>query len=102
MVAGNTPVLVHNTGPCDPVDAWSPGTFGSAKESATYHVGKHGKGRTLAEYTDEAKNLWAKTPEGDRIPWKLRDGSEGWKIRGGFRGGEGIYTKDGKIVTWHD
>ncbi len=102
VIAGNTPVLVHNTGPCDPVDAWSPGTFGSAEESATYHVGKHGKGRTLAEYTDEAKNLWAKTPEGDRIPWKLRDGSEGWKIRGGFRGGEGIYTKDGKIVTWHD
>ncbi|MFV2126354.1 polymorphic toxin-type HINT domain-containing protein [Micromonospora sp. LOL_013] len=102
VLAGNTPVLVHNTGPCGPVDAWSPGTFGSAEESATYHVGKHGKGRTLAEYTDEAKNLWARTPEGDRIPWKLRDGSEGWKIRGGFRGGEGIYTKDGKIVTWHD
>lgn len=85
-----------------PLDDWSPATFDSAAESAKYHLEKHGKGRTLAEYTAEAKGLWNRTPAADRIPWKLGDGSPGWKIRGGFRGGEGIYTNDGKIVTWHD
>ncbi|MFV2022930.1 polymorphic toxin-type HINT domain-containing protein [Micromonospora sp. LOL_023] len=110
VLAGNTPVLVHNCPDSirgagsrgNPIDDWSPATFGSADESAIYHLNKHGKGRTLVEYTAEARALWDKTPTADRVPWELGDGSVGWKIRGGFRGGEGIYTNDGKIVTWHD
>ena len=29
-------------------------------------------------------------------------GKKGWKIKGGLWSGEGIYTDDGKIVTWWD
>ncbi|MGW5254257.1 polymorphic toxin-type HINT domain-containing protein [Streptomyces sp. NPDC004012] len=107
VLAGNTPVLVHNSGKfcgpdADALQHWDPATFGSAEETAVYHLDKHGKGRTLAEYTKEAMDLWNKTRPEDRIPWKLKNGDMGWKIRGGLFGGEGIYTKDGKIVTWHD
>ncbi|MFC5805834.1 polymorphic toxin-type HINT domain-containing protein, partial [Streptomyces formicae] len=107
VLAGATPVLVHNTGAfCGPdaeaLNDWDAATFGSLEETAKYHLDKHGKGRTLAEYTKEAKDLWTKTKPEDRIPWKLKNGDMGWKIRGGLFGGEGIYTKEGKIVTWHD
>ncbi|EYT80873.1 hypothetical protein CF54_22930, partial [Streptomyces sp. Tu 6176] len=107
VLAGDTAVLVHNAGKfcgkdADALQHWDPATFGSAEETAVYHLDKHGKGRTLAEYTKEAMDLWNKTKPGDRIEWKLRNGEMGWKIRGGLFGGEGIYTKDGKIVTWHD
>ncbi|MEU0171009.1 polymorphic toxin-type HINT domain-containing protein, partial [Streptomyces iakyrus] len=107
VLAGTTSVLVHNAGQfcgpdADALKEWDAATFGSLEETAKYHLDKHGKGRTLAEYTKEAKDLWNKTKPEDRIPWKLRNGQDGWKIRGGLFGGEGIYTKDGKIVTWHD
>lgn len=81
---------------------WDPATFESVEETAKYHLDKHGKGRTLAEYTKEAKDLWKKTKPEDRIPWRLKNGEMGWKIRGGLFGGEGIYTNEGRIVTWHD
>ncbi|MYS46090.1 chemotaxis protein, partial [Streptomyces sp. SID5998] len=107
VLAGDTAVLVHNAGKfcgadADALQHWDKATFSSAEETAVYHLDKHGKGRTLAEYTKEAMDLWNKTKPEDRIPWKLRNGEMGWKIRGGLFGGEGIYTKDGKIVTWHD
>ncbi|MEU8588016.1 polymorphic toxin-type HINT domain-containing protein [Streptomyces sp. NPDC048664] len=109
VVAGTTPVLVHNSGglqfcgaDAEALKSWTRATFKTVEESAVYHLGKHGKGRTFAEYTKEAMDLWNKTKASDRVPWKLADGSMGWKIRGGLFGGEGIYTLEGKIVTWHD
>ncbi|MEU6291741.1 polymorphic toxin-type HINT domain-containing protein [Streptomyces sp. NPDC046988] len=107
VLAGETPVLVHNSNGFCGADAkalqeWDKATFGSVEETAKYHLDKHGKGRTLAEYTQEARSLWDNTDPKDRVPWKLNNGDEGWKIRGGLFGGEGIYTKGGRIVTWHD
>jgi len=107
VLAGETPVLVHNAKRfCEPdadaLQEWDQATFGSLEETATYHLNKHGKGRTLAEYTQAARDLWNKTDAKDRVAWKLRNGDMGWKIRGGLLGGEGIYTESGKIVTWHD
>lgn len=110
VVAGDQAILVHNEDPvekwlscdADAIGHWYPSTLETAENSATYHVRKHGKGRTLAEYTTEALDLWRKTKPEDRIPWKLSDGTTGWKIRGDWRSGEGIYSPDGRIVTWHD
>jgi hypothetical protein len=107
VLAGTTPVLVHNASQfCGPdleaVNHWYPSTLKTSEASAKYHIDKHGKGRTLAEYTQEALDLWNKTKPEDRIPWKIMDGTMGWKIKGGLWGGEGIYSKDGRVVTWHD
>ncbi|WP_141960819.1 RHS repeat-associated core domain-containing protein [Actinoallomurus bryophytorum] len=104
---GATPVLVHNElcgTDADALQHWDRGRSRTVEDSANYHLDKHGKGRSFAEYTQEAKSLWDRTPQDspNRVPWKLWDGREGIKIRGGLRGGEGIYTPDGKIVTWHD
>ncbi|MFE3654497.1 polymorphic toxin-type HINT domain-containing protein [Streptomyces sp. NPDC059152] len=107
VIAGGTSVLVHNAGKfcgadLQAMEEWHKATFESVEKSAIYHLEVHGKGRTFAEYTREAKDLWDKTDPKNRIPWKLKDGSMGWKIRGDWRSGEGIYTRDGKIVTWYD
>ncbi len=107
VVAGGQPVLVHNDNNwCDDdlkaMEEWDKGRSSSVEESARYHIGKHGKGRTFAEYTKEAKALWDKTPAKDRIRVEVGHGKKGWKIKGDLWSGEGIYTDDGKIVTWWD
>jgi hypothetical protein len=48
----------------------------------------------------EAKALWAKTPKADRERIKLMDGTYGWRIKDGKT--FGIYTRDGRIVSYAD
>ncbi|MFE7314219.1 transposase [Streptomyces sp. NPDC057555] len=48
----------------------------------------------------DARALWDKTDLNGRVPWKMSTGETGWKIFGDCRSGDGIYTRDGKIVTW--
>ena len=82
VLAGETPLLVHNSnkfcGPdADALQEWDRAKFKSVEESATYHLDKHGKGRTFAEYTKEARNLWKKADPKDRVPWKLQQWGHG-------------------------
>ncbi|GLW65303.1 hypothetical protein Arub01_35470 [Actinomadura rubrobrunea] len=106
VVGGRSTALTHNTNECitddNAADYWAATNFKSVEETIDYHLAKHGKGRTLAEYTREARKLWDETDPKDMIPERLKDGSTGWRIEGGLLRGTGIYTKDGKIVTWFD
>lgn len=82
---------------------WDKATFNDAYKSAEYHLRKHGNGKTLRQFTSEAKynyqkysslrkevNIYPQRPEGS--------GSFGWKIDSPF--GRGIYTKSGRILTF--
>ncbi|WP_346115403.1 polymorphic toxin-type HINT domain-containing protein [Nonomuraea maheshkhaliensis] len=115
VAASGVGVLVHNID-IDPgcygfteddaksLGNWYNTTFsdkdGALYGSVRYHLDKHGKGRTLADYTREAKSLWARTPKKEREKVQLDNGEEGWRIKVGKT--FGIYTKSGKIVTYAD
>ncbi|MCG5215519.1 hypothetical protein MBA17_19835 [Streptosporangium sp. KLBMP 9127] len=72
---------------------------GGKTAAIQYHLGEHGKGRNLVEYTNRAVDLWDAYGH-EKKPVKLRNGKMGWKIKIGKR--FGIYTQNGKIVTYAD
>ncbi|CAD7289224.1 tRNA(Glu)-specific nuclease WapA [Campylobacter majalis] len=82
---------------------WHKSTFGSVEESMSYHLLKHGKGRTLKQYTEDATNFYNKNKQlGKKVI--LKDGTEAIKIQTGTGKNKigGYWTKDGKIVTFWD
>ena len=81
--------------------AWYRSTFESEEASAEYHLGKHGMGRTLEEYTKDAQDFFRQN-QSQATEVRLRDGTPGLRIK--TPGGEGGYfTPDGRIVTfWYD
>lgn len=84
-------------------DIWHKGTFNSAIDSMEYHLAKHGNGRTIEQYTNDAMNFYNKNKHlGKEV--QLKDGSFGIKIEtiSGNNKVGGYWTNDGKIVTFWD
>ncbi len=77
---------------------WARGTFASEQESINRHYLKHGAGRTLEEYTNDALKFW-ETNKGEaqwgrwnpkwEPSYRLEVGSE-----------KGYYTADGRILSY--
>ncbi|MEM6338440.1 MAG: hypothetical protein AAF673_00745 [Pseudomonadota bacterium] len=92
----------------DTIQQWHQSTFGNIENSIQYHFNKHGKGRSLAEYTTVAKKFFELNKNmGKEVT--LRDGTKGIKIKiktfdsnGKIRNIGGYWTKEGKIVSFFD
>ena len=64
-----------------------------------YHVAGHGKGRSAGDYTKDAMTFFEQN-KSLGIPWTLKDGTPGIKIKIGKTGG--YWTQDGRLVTFWD
>ncbi|MGX9883702.1 RHS repeat-associated core domain-containing protein [Streptomyces sp. NPDC002276] len=110
VLAGNTPVLVHNTGPgCDGVaDVWHEGTFASPEDSFQYHFNKHGAPVNVSpeQYLQDSKDWAARLAQpggkaglnAKRMPFD--DGKFGVKYADPNGGMGGIIGPDGKVVSF--
>ena len=80
--------------------AWDKGTFPTKLDSITYHWGKHGKGRTLVQYTADARAFWNATKSA--ATWGIWNPkwSPAWRIKIPPRGG--YFTANGDILTFWD
>jgi hypothetical protein len=90
-----------------PGGGWHKGTFGSVSDSIKYHLKKHGKDRTLEQYTEAAKKFFNENKHlGEKV--ELKDGTMGIKIKtkkiidGKVVRIGGYWTSDGKMVTFWD
>lgn len=113
VLAGETPVLVHNSEGCpDGVDdVWHEGTFENPAGSFEYHWKKHGEPLNIApeKYLQDS-NDWAKKlaePGGKkgynakRMPFD--DGKWGVKYSDPGGGKGGIIGPNGRVVSfWYD
>jgi hypothetical protein len=81
------------------LQSWRNVTFRSIASSIKYHVAKHGKGVSIAQYTRDAVDFFKKN-SGLGKDILLKDGSTGIKITTPGGGPGGIFTTDGKIVTF--
>ncbi len=86
---------------------WYKGTFPNKTQSISYHLAKHGKGRTARQYTQDAMNFFNKNKGlGQNVI--LKDGTQGIKIQtkqiinGKTHRVGGHWTKDGRLVTFWD
>ena len=79
------------------IGAWSKGTFRSRAASIRYHYGKHGTGQGIDLYTREAQEFLT-VNKAIALPHNLKTGEIGLKITTETR--FGIYTKEGKIITY--
>ncbi len=82
---------------------WDKATFDKVENSMLHHVAKHGKGRTLEQYTDDAMKFFGNNKHlGERII--LKDGTPGIKIQTGTGKNKigGYWTTEGKLVTFWD
>jgi hypothetical protein len=81
-------------------NAWDRGTFPTKTTSILYHFAKHGKGRTLAQYTADAQAFWS--INGGSAVWGTHN--PGWapsyKLKLPPRGG--YFTASGAILTYWD
>lgn len=79
-------------------EEWHKGTFDTADDSIKYHLEKHGKGRTVEEYTRAAIDFFkANKDKAKKVI--LKDNSPGWQIKG--KSG-GYWTENGRVVTFWD
>jgi hypothetical protein len=79
---------------------WARGTFPSEAESMEAHFAKHGAGRSLTQYTDDAARFW-ETNRGQAQwgKWKPH-WDESYRLKVGTQ--SGYYTRDGRILTYWD
>ncbi|MYS47776.1 hypothetical protein GTY23_42735, partial [Streptomyces sp. SID5998] len=113
VMAGRTPVLVHNSEVClkGVDDAWHAGTFENPGKSFRYHWEKHGEPlnitpeKYLKDSSDWAKRLaepgGKKGYNAKRMPFD--DGKWGVKYSDPHGGVGGIIGPDGRVVSfWYD
>jgi RHS repeat-associated protein len=82
------------------VGRWAQGTFRNSADSLEYHFAKHGAGRSLQQYTDDAAGFF-ETNRGQAEWGKWNQNwQESFRLKVGDRGG--YYTADGKILTYWD
>ena len=99
---GENGIWVHNK--CgNTSDDWYKSTFNTEEESMNYHLKKHGKGRTIEEYTKDATDFYNKNKKLG-VDVILKDGTHAIKIQTGTGKNKvgGYWTKDGKLVTFWD
>jgi len=73
-------------------------TFPNTYQAVRYHWKKHGNGKSLLQYTKDARRLW-RTQRSSGSKVQLRDGSNGVKIRAPD-GRFGIYSQSGKVISF--
>ncbi|WP_405828914.1 polymorphic toxin-type HINT domain-containing protein [Streptomyces sp. NBC_00105] len=108
VVAGDTPILVHNSGPCKVADVWNAGTFASPEDSFQYHFRKHGGpvNVTPQQYLQESKDWAARLAQpGGKAGLNAKrmafdDGEFGVKYTDPNGGMGGIIGPDGKVVSF--
>jgi hypothetical protein len=81
------------------LQAWHKGTFADEAASAAYRLSKHGEGRTLAEYTKDATGYFAAN-KARGVEMIAKDGADALRIRTSGGGPGGIFTTEGKIITF--
>ncbi len=84
-------------------EQWYKSTFDTVEDSMEYHLDKHGKGRGIEEYTQDAMEFYNQNKHlGEEVI--LKDGTEAIKIQTGTGKNKvgGYWTKDGKLVTFWD
>jgi hypothetical protein len=69
----------------------------TVKRSINHHLQKHGQGKTIEQYTNDALDFYNKN-KSSALNIKLNDGSPGVKIQVGNQ--KGWYTPDGRIVSY--
>jgi RHS repeat-associated protein len=105
VIAGDGPVIPGIGGAGSSVtltrsilNSWKNVNFNTVSASIRYHLSKHGSGRTVAQYTQDALDLLRNFRHLAK-PVLLKDGTTGFKIK--IPGGQfGIYDSSGKIITF--
>lgn len=82
---------------------WYKSTFNRVEDSMAYHLKKHGRGRSITQYTYDALEFYNRNRH-KAVAVKLNDGSSGYRIQTKINGRNigGYWTKDGKIVSFWD
>jgi hypothetical protein len=77
---------------------WAQGTFGNVTSSIEYHYAKHGAGRTVAKYTDDAVEFFQKHK--GQAQWGTWNPNwpPSYRLKIGPQGG--YFTADGRILTY--
>lgn len=96
---GGTPSPISD----ETANKWHKGTFSTARKSIKYHKNKHGKGRDVDGYTEDAMKFYD-SHKSSGVKTTLKDGTEGVKIQIGKGKNKqgGYWTNDGKLVTYWD
>ena len=100
---------VHNAFICgkggtvdkDLADKWNPGSFSDQTENLSYHLAKHGDGRTLEQYTQDAEDFF----NNNRSSAQWGQWNPNWQplFRLKLPGiGGGYFDGQGRILTYWD
>lgn len=78
-------------------------TADTVEDSMAYHLNKHGNGRTIEQYTDDAMTFYEENKHLG-VEVILKDGTEAIRIQTGTGKNKvgGYWTIDGKLVTFWD
>jgi hypothetical protein len=81
-------------------DSWAKGTFPNVVLSLEHHFEKHGRGRTLEQYTFDALRFFDEHK--DKAQWGRwkADWSESFRLKIGDQGGH--FTPGGRILSYWD
>src|SRR5947209_19113566 len=81
-------------------NAWDQGTFPTKIDSLLYHLDKHGKGRTLSQYTAAAGAFWSRNRSA--AVWGTWNAAwaRSFRLKVPPRGG--YFTSTGGILTFWD
>ncbi|MFC8706625.1 polymorphic toxin-type HINT domain-containing protein [Streptomyces anulatus] len=108
VLAGRTPVLVHNAVcPKEIDEAWNPGTFDTPADTFKHHYEKHGEtvGVSPEQYMRDAREWAASNPGRGYNAKRIDFGNGKWGVKytdpNGGRGG--MLGPDRKLVSfWYD
>ena len=79
---------------------WGKGTFENVVDSLEYHFTKHGAGRSLQQYTDDALQFFEKNKgQAEWGQWNPK-WKPSFKLKIGDKGG--YFTADGRVLTYWD
>jgi hypothetical protein len=81
-------------------DRWAKGTFNSVADSIEYHFSKHGNGRTLQQYTQDAVRFFQENKAQAQWGKWNPNWEPSYRLKVGNRGG--YYTADGQVLSYWD
>lgn len=81
-------------------DRWAKGTFNSVADSIEYHFSKHGNGRTLQQYTEDAVRFFQENKGQAQWGRWNPNWEPSYRLKVGNRGG--YYTADGQVLSYWD
>jgi hypothetical protein len=87
----------------DVISSWDRGTFDSQAKTIRYHWEQHGMGRSIAEYTDDAREFLRRHRPDMTVRAPTKPGYQrSLSFRDRMTGAGGAYTLDGRILTYWD